>query len=396
MGFDQALKKILERSSDIQIQETKVQGADYKVLGRKAAFLPNLSLSGQRGNTITDGDVAPASQSIGLSSTVNLLKWGADKNNLEASRSDLKAEQESLEDTRFKTEDLAVDVLCKEIEAEQKTEVLKKNAETFKSYLEIADQRFRRGLLASQEVDKVSLDYGNAQALLQDAQYAAAQAKADLERLLGSENIDNEWPWKGRLQTQGVATLMRTVPNIEARPDVRSLENLVNAENSRMKAGFDGEWPSLDLTGTVGTSQFEDGSQQVLTTGLTLSVPLFDRLANYSQYKVQYSNFAAADLKLRQLKLDAKAQWKASQEQFSIALATALSRDKNYKTSQSLYKTNENRFRQGRASANDLEVDHRRLNEAALLEIEGWSKAHAQFTRLCHALGRSVEHCEGS
>jgi outer membrane protein TolC len=394
LNFDSALEKILERSTDVHIQETRVDGADYKVLANKAAFLPNLSAVGQRGNTVADGAASAATQSAALSSTLNIFKWGVDKNNLDASQSDLGAQKESLEDIKFQIEQLAVETISNEIAALQKIEVLKRNADAYKIYFDIAQQRFQRGLLASQEVDKVSLDYGNAQALLHDAEAVAAQTSADLLRLLGAETVKEEWAWKGRLQSPKVALLVKTLPNLEARPDIRAAESVVNAETSRMKAGFDGELPSLDINATVGLSQNQDGSQQGTTTGFTLTMPLFDRLANYSQYKIQYANFTAADLRLRQLKLDAESQWKSSQEQFNIALATALARDKTLEISQRLYNTNEQRFKQGRANANDLELDQRRLTEAAVLEIEGWNKAHAQFTRLCHALGRSVRRCE--
>ncbi len=394
LSFDTALEKIMERSTDIHVQETKVDGADYRVLGRKAAFLPNLSVVGQRGNSVADGAANVASQSAALNSTLNIFKWGADKNNLDASQSDLGAQKESLEDIKFQTEQLGVETLSSEIVAEQKIEVLKRNADAYKNYFEIARQRFQRGLLASQEVDKVSLDFGNAQALLHDAESVAAQASADLLRLLGPETVKEEWAWKSRLQSPKVVVLVKTLPNLEKRPDIRAAENVVNAENSRMRAGFDGELPSLDLGVSFGVSQNQDGSGQGTTTDLTLTIPLFDRLANYSQYKVQYDNFAAADLKLRQLKLDAESQWKSSREQFNIALATALARDKTLEISQRLYNTNEQRFKQGRANANDLELDQRRLTEAAILEIDGWGKAHSQFTRLCHALGRSVRRCE--
>jgi outer membrane protein TolC len=191
-----------------------------------------------------------------------------------------------------------------------------------------------------------------------------------------------------------MAKLLTVAPNLESRPDIRSAVDAVNGESARLRANRGTLFPSLDFNVSQGYSEYEDGSNQQTTTLLTVNLDIFDRLTFYSQYKVQYAAYAAADLRLRQLKLDAESSLIASREQFSIALASAIERDQSYDISQKLYNTGELRFKQGRANANDLEVDHRRLIDSALLDFNGWSGAHQQFTKLCHTLGRSVETCE--
>jgi outer membrane protein TolC len=394
ISFDQALDKILERSTDIRVQQTQVEAADYGVLQKKGSFLPNLALSASRGNSIGSGTYSGAQQSGALTSSINLFRWGADVKQLEGAREDLNFQQNSLGNVKLLTEELAVETLSDQIQTGQEITVLKKNADAFHLYLEIAQQRFSHGLLPSQEVDKVALDFSNAEARLQDAISRQALAKANLARLLGREDdVKDEWPWKLKLKSSQVSNLLAKSPNFDERPDIRAAQSSVNAENARVKGTYMAQFPSLDFSASGGLSEYEDGSNQVSTTSLNLNLPLFDKLAFYSAHKIQYEVYAAADLRLRQLRLDAESQWSAAKDQFAISLKTALDRDKSLEISQRLYQTNDQRFKQGRASANDLEVDHRRLIDASLLAIAGWSSAHIQYAKLCHSLGRSVKSC---
>jgi outer membrane protein TolC len=141
-------------------------------------------------------------------------------------------------------------------------------------------------------------------------------------------------------------------------------------------------------------SQYQGGGGYTNFTSIGLSLSIFDGFRDYSAYKVQYETYAAADLRHRQLMIDSESQWKAAKERFAIALNTALAREKTLAISRRIYDANEQRFRMGRASANDLAVDHTRLVESQLLAIQGWSAVHVGFSQLCHALGRTVVRCE--
>ena len=56
-----------------------------------------------------------------------------------------------------------------------------------------------------------------------------------------------------------------------------------------------------------------------------------------------------------------------------------------------LFEDNRQRFKMGRATANDLAVDQNRLLEAELLAVDGWVNAHLSLVKLCHALGHSID-----
>ena len=75
---------------------------------------------------------------------------------------------------------------------------------------------------------------------------------------------------------------------------------------------------------------------------------------------------------------------------FTQARESAAAREKTAQLTQSLFTDNLQRFRLGRASANELAIDQQRLLETEILEVEGWTTVHLSFVRLCHALGRTM------
>jgi outer membrane protein len=192
LGFDEALHRILERSTDIQIQMANVEAADSGVTGKKAAFLPNLSASGQRGNGTTNGTYSLPSQSMSASSTLNLFRWGSDLNQLEGAREDLLKSKDSLENIKLSTEELGVGALANEIQGRMQVEVLQKDLTAYENYFNIAKLRFQRGLLAKEEVDKVNVDLSNVKARLRDAESQSSLNRSNLARLIGlSVDIKN-------------------------------------------------------------------------------------------------------------------------------------------------------------------------------------------------------------
>jgi hypothetical protein len=126
---------------------------------------------------------------------------------------------------------------------------------------------------------------------------------------------------------------------------------------------------------------------------ISLNFLLLDGLKSFTAYRVQGQSSYAAELKLKQLERDNKSQWDSSKIEFETAVATAIERVKTLKLSQKLYDTNLARFKQGRTSADELQVEQSRLIDSELLAIEGQTQMHLKFVGLCHSLGQSVKTC---
>lgn len=393
-SFDDALKTILERSTLIHVQETRVESAEWSVFAKKMIFLPHIAASASTTDYSNGNSDLPETQAANLTARINLFKFGADVSALEGARRDRAAQGQSLEDAKLTSEQNGVEAIIGSIEKKMDIDVLIQDVDTFRVYLDIAQQRYSHGYLPQQEVDKVAIDLANAQARLKDFQAQAAQAQYVLGRLLGPGAVNTVWPWRERLIAKRVNRVLQENFSADLRPDVKASRETVAAESARVDSFYHASFPSLDLTVTQGMSQYPGGGNYVNSTFLGITVPLFDSFRDYSSYKIQYETYAAADLQYRQLVIDAEGQWHTAKDIFSIALDTALARTKTLSISQRIYDANQMRFKQGKASANDLAVDRARLVESQLLEIQGWRSAHVEFSRLCHALGRPISHCE--
>ena len=126
---------------------------------------------------------------------------------------------------------------------------------------------------------------------------------------------------------------------------------------------------------------------------ITLSIPLFDRLERYGEFKEAVHNQSVSELQFEKVKRKAKQEWKSTEGAFLIALKSARQREKTLATSRKLYEDNLKRFKRGLISANDLIVDLSRLFDSETFAVQGWAEVHRKFTSLCHSVGQRVGNC---
>ena len=393
LNFNEALKEIISRHTGIKVQQTNVEASDWSVFAKKTNFLPQLVLSDNLSSNISTNTQSPNSTS--LTANINLFKWGADLKSLDAAQSTFSSQKNSLADVKLSAEVDAVTALVGVIENNQNVNIHQQDVESYRTYFEIANQRYSKGFLAQQEVDKVAIDFANAEARLKDAQAALSQAEAILEQLLGKTEIIPDWPWKEIIASRHTTELLSAHFNADDLPSIQASRDALAAEEANVSALKRIVLPSLGFSLSFSPSPSQDPTSPNFgsTTSLSLSMPLFNSFQDYSSYKIETQTFLALDYKYQQLRINAEAQWRTSQKQFSIAIATALAREKTLTISQRIFYANQQRFQQGRTTVNDLNIDRDRLIASQLLAIKGWSSAHTEFTNFCHSLGKSVSDC---
>ena len=95
------------------------------------------------------------------------------------------------------------------------------------------------------------------------------------------------------------------------------------------------------------------------------------------------------------LKRDVLAETRALPSRYEIARKTALDREGILRTSKQLYQDNLSRFRQGRATSDELNIDLNRYLKTQLGAIGGWVAAHQAYVRLQHLRGVCATDCGG-
>lgn len=392
-NFEDALEAAVSKIEEVQSKESELRSAELSRTQSQMRFLPDLRLSGTYAEVGTEINDRSTLRTYGAQSKWNLFRFGGDYYfykaadlTTESLRWDLRATKLRLEET-ISTK--ALDYIASHLE----TEIRKKITAAQRSYFNIAEKRYNKGILARQELDQVTIDLKNAEARLTDAELAEFQAKEDLKIYMTDIEIDTTWPWIAQLK--GLKKKNMSF-KLEHHPEWQFLQNKVSAADYSRKSNFSEIFPSLDFSLTYANERGAITNDQWASQwfgGITLTIPIFDRLEDYTAYRQAAETKIRTDLELQRSGKDLEAQWKISENSFKVQLDSALVREQTLKISSNLYQDNLRRFQAGRSTANDLLNDQERLFQSELLSIQGWRAAHASYIRLCHAMGQLVSDC---
>jgi outer membrane protein TolC len=405
LSFSEALQKILDRSTAIATQDSKTEQQFAADLPVRMAFFPTLSLQGTR-STQQDNFASYRTTTTVGSALVNwnLFRFGADIKGWQAANQDESNQTLLRQDQILKVEDLGVQALVTRIQRVKEVEIYSKIVALQEELHHIAKQRYARGLLPAQEVDKVQVDLENARARLADAQIQEGTSKADLVNLLGSEDVRPEWPWIASLKktesdAEAKQLILGTEGDLSNRPDVKAAESRLKSEEDRYSQRVRQILPTLDASFTYNI--YANDVYGLLNSPynpswmgqFTLTLPLFDQLNHYSNAKVQSAVRTQADIALEQARRTAMDEWQVAASSFKVSLSSAVAREKIVGLSERVYNDSLTRFRMGRIHANDLAIDQTRLADSKVLSADGWAEAHLTFSRLCHARGLRLDDC---
>ncbi|HEY8271584.1 MAG TPA: TolC family protein [Pseudobdellovibrionaceae bacterium] len=396
-NFEEVIAGAVKKVEEVQSKESELRSAELSRTQSQMRFLPDLNLSSTYTEEGPAWDQRNALRNYGLRSNLNLFRFGGDyfyykstDLTMESLRWDLKNTKLTLEAT---ISGKALDYIANHLE----TEIRKKITEAQQNFFNIAEKRYAKGILSKQELDQITIDFKNAQAHLTDAQLTEFQAKEALKIYLGEGDIQATWPWLDSLKKM---PRKKVAFNVQSHPEWQLLQNKVQAFEYAQKNKFSEMLPSLDLSLSYtkeNSAYNNDPNASPWVTqwvsGITLTIPLFSRLENYTLYRQAIESKFRTDLELQRSSRELDAQWKVSENDFHTQLASVLVREQTLKISNNLYQDNLRRFQAGRSTANDLLNDQERLYQSELLAIQGWKAVHLSYIKLCHAMGQLVTEC---
>jgi outer membrane protein TolC len=398
VSFEDALDTAVKKIEEVQSKESELRSAELSRTQSQLRFLPDLSLTGTYSEAGAEWEHRSAFKSYGLRSNLNLFRFGGDYFYFKYSDLTTESLRWELKNTRLTLETTISGKALDYIASHLETEIRRKITEAQRNYFSIAEKRYSKGILSKQELDQITIDLKNAEARLTDAQLAEFQAKEELKIYLGGVEIQTTWPWISSLKK---ITKQNLNFNVQNHPEWRFLENKVHAFDYAKKSKLSEMMPSLDFSLTYSkenSAATNDTANNLWATqwlsGVTLTIPLFSRLENYSLYRQAAESKLRTDLELQRSARDLEAQWKISENDFRTQLDSALVREQTLKISNNLYQDNLRRFQAGRSTANDLLNDQERLYQSELLAIQGWKSVHSSYIRLCHATGQLVTECK--
>ena len=394
LSFEEAVSQAVKKIEEVQSKESELRSAEIARTQSQMRFLPDLSLSGTYAEAGKEfSGPHGITRSYGLRSNWNLFRFGGDYYNYKASDLQTSSLKWDLKNTKIKMEESIAGKALDYVASHLETEIRKKVTLAQKNYFSIAEKRYGKGILSRQELDQITIDLRNAEARLTDAELAEFQAAENLKIYLGTAEVTPQWPWLGQFRKINKKALKF---DFKTHPEWQYLENRVAAADAIKDSRFSEILPSVDFSLSYANENLPATGNTWNTQwlgGLTLTIPLFSRLENYTVYRQAAETKIRSDLDLQRSSRDLTAQWKVSENDFRAQLESALVREQTLKISNNLYQDNLRRFQAGRSTANDLLNDQERLCQSELLAIQGWKAVHNSYIKLCHSLGQLVTEC---
>ena len=390
MSFGQVYSKILDQSLRIETQKNKLGIAQAQYLKPLGQFTPQLSIVGKEVQT---GDPRYEQRPLNVTLSMNIFRFGADRLEFKSSDLNRSSSEERLTSEKLGTEDDALSAIFGVIRATHVLQIYQSISKNRNELLRIAEERFKKGLLARQEVDKIQIDFENAKARESDQFNELKDAEAKLAGLLGSTWGAIDWPWVEVIKAK--VTSLEQEFKIESIPQFRAATLSEDASAKYASAQHRKLLPSLDLNFTYGTADLTNnsasGSANTYAGMLTLTIPLFEQLITLSNYRQAEAARAQASAEKAFLQRDLEPHFQAAKKRLSNSLESLVRREKNLLSSRHLYEDNLARFRQGRVSVNDLLIDQTRLSDAELLAVDATYNLHLNYERFCHAIALNVD-----
>lgn len=392
--FGEALSIMQSKSPDLKIKKSQLIKAEAEHLDSVSHFIPTLSF--KAADQQYSQGVSQRSQSLLLSTSLNIFSSGADYATYQSTLSAIQEAKFSYESALLKYEQLHTRALIDFIKSSMKLEVIENNVRLNHELGKIEKQRYSQGLIPLQDSQKADIETDNSLARFQDSKEKMMEIVSILESQLGHVNVLIDWPWKKLLMSETKEKWLNSSLQLSQSPVWN--ESNANYETEKMKTRslFLKYFPTLDLNFSYGYQNYLSQNLPGWGTYLLFTLPLFD-LSQNSDYKTQIQNLAISDFNREKTKIDLESQWKTITNQIKTALISAKQRDKTVILARRLYEDNLRRLRLGRSSFNDVVVDQNRLTDAELLAIDGWANVHQLYAEYCHILGyyttRDTEVC---
>lgn len=392
-SFDENLQRIIERNAEISAARENLRAVEASHFSEKFAYTPKISGSAsQKWSRQDNSDPVHSSQLLETNASMNLFDFGAALAARNAGIADIRRAEASLRQRVLSVEAEGVSAMVNWLKRSEELAIYKEDVETRAFSLEVADKRFRQGLLPRQERESILVDLENSRARYKDAEIDLAAANAELNRLLGTQNDSQlNWPWKKRIAE--INTLLSKTLDVSASPDWQiaalTVENLDAAHKKSSRELL----PTLNGNAAYGVQYQSSTHHQFWSGGLSLDINLFNQMSDYSKASTYEYQASSARMSLRAIEEKLKRDWSARTSALRASIETALKRDENLERSDRLYEDNLERFRLGRVNANDLNVDQSRLQGSKLLATSGWANLHLTVMQVCQSLGQSIQSC---
>ena len=235
LGFDEALSKIIERSTEVGTQREKLEVTRAKNLPNHLALLPTISVSATD-TQLTRTTPLPRQKGIQGTLGLNIFHFGADVAAMRAANAEERAQSEPDPGGH------------RQNGGRRRPSVTRGHRDGTRApgpQADIADpRRPDQNRARTVQAGPSGLPGGGQIIRRSRKRYvpahrcpgSALNAQRELETLLGDSRIELEWPWKTRLPKEIPSVTARDAPDLSMRPDWKAAEQQVESAHEKSEA----------------------------------------------------------------------------------------------------------------------------------------------------------------
>jgi len=296
--LDTLTDRALAANLDLESARARLREARARRLQAGAARLPEATAGGSASATKNDASNGGRTRefySAGFDASWEADLFGGTRRSIEAAQADLETAQASLQDVQVT---LVAEVALNYVElrsSQERLAIARANLAAQGETLRLTDWRVQAGLASAVDLEQARSNTAQTRAQIPALQTALTEAGYRLDILLGQV--------PGTLATTLAepaalpklpAQLALGIPadTLRQRPDVRAAERALAADTARIGVATAALYPSLRLTGSLGTEALTLGAlggsgTLVRTLAASISGVLFDGGALRQQVEVQ-------------------------------------------------------------------------------------------------------------
>ncbi len=299
------------------------------------------------------------SQQYGLTANVNLFQFGKSHYNYLSQKSLFQVDKLDHTVKKIQIENKYLQTLFKNTLLQRKLALYKQIENLKRKSLRVAQQRFERGNLPRQQVDKVEIDLNNLGSQRSATERDLLDSELDVAKLQLAE-FKREWPFSAATVK---AKKFRKQTDFT---DVKILELKSEAFEKQLESSRRNYLPQLDLSGHAYENRLDDLKSQEWDVTLTFTWPLWDNYSRSLTNLTAYRDFQYWQVEKARTLRDWDLKIQAREEQLSKLVFQLNQSSENLKRLNALYTDTENLFSQGRLTVNELFQDQQLLLETQI------------------------------
>lgn len=351
------LDSLLPKDPEFSYSDQKLEIASEQTQQAKLYLIPKIDLF--HTSFLNKDNTTFKNHQYGISAQVNLFQFGRSHYNYLSRNSaydveKLEHHQKKIEiENRFLTSLFKNTLLQRKLSLYTEIENLKRKA------LKVAQQRYDRGNLPRQQVEKVDIDLTNLSSQRISTERELADSEVEILKYQLSD-FKREWPFASAINK------VKKVKQPGEFVDIKILDLKSLSYENQLESTRRSYLPSIDLSGRAYQTKQDDIQSHEWDVSLTVSWPLWDNYNRSLDNLNAYREFLYWQTEKTRLVRDWETRVQTKEDQLT-KLTTQLNQSaSNLKKLNTLYADTEALFSQGRITVNELFQDQQLLFETQI------------------------------